>query len=245
MNVSKDLYINNVLSASRLNIPWLSQDMCVFSGNVAIIGGAPSLSDYLDELRDFDGPILSTNGTHEYLLDNGIASDIYFQLDARACNDFVKNHQPDCVYMMASQCHPKSIGRVKPDVIVHVESNDFPYKKVNNIAKKMRGDFLYISGKGTVGVTSIPLAYTLGFDDIYLYGMDSSMGEAHHAYEQKQNDNDRTIVYFFAGKEFITTPEMMNQMYNIERILPLLDGCRVHCRSGGLMGEFFLTKKGQ
>ena len=149
------------------------------------MGGAPSIANYLDDLRGFDGMILATNGAHEYLLDNGIMPDIFFQLDARICNDFVKTRMADCVYMMASQCHPKSIERCQPDSIVHVEIGDFPYKSVNNIAKRQKIDnFLYISGKGTVGMTSIPLAYTLGFDDLYLYGMDSSIGEAHHAYEQ-------------------------------------------------------------
>lgn len=238
MNVSQDLLENNILSASRRNIPWLDDDCCTFSGHVAIIGGSPSIKHKLDELRAFDGVILSTNGTHDYLVENGIKPDLFFQLDARKCNKFARNRQDDCVYILASQCHPDSFNDIRPDMVAHVDYKDFPHKKVANIARRRCIEqYTYVSGKGTVGITGIALAYTLGFREFSIYGMDASIDEASHAYAQPQNQNDKTIEYAINGKTFKTTPELCNQMWNFQQLLPLMKNCKINMCSEGLMKE--------
>jgi hypothetical protein len=238
LNVSKQLVENNILSSSRRNIPWLDNDICTLSGKIAIIGGAPSIKVKLDELRAFDGQILATNGTHDFLIDNGVTPDFFFQLDARKCNKFAQKRQGGCVYILASQCHPDSFESINPDLLVHVEMEGFPYKRVNQIGKNKGIEaFTYISGKGTVGITSIALAYTLGFREIHLYGMDGSFDDLHHAYHQPQNEMDKVIEYAINGKRFKTTPELCNQMWNFQHLIPLLKGCDIHMKSEGLIKE--------
>jgi hypothetical protein len=238
LNASKELVTNNILSASRKDIAWLCDDCCTLGGKVAIIGGSPSIKHKLDKLRAFDGMILAANGTHDYLVDNGIKPDLFFQLDARKCNQFVQKRLDDCIYILASQCHGSVIDRIKPDMLVHVEMEGFPYKRVNQIAKnKGCSQFTYVSGKGTVGITSIALAYTLGFREFHLYGMDSSFEETHHAYEQKQNDSDKIIDYAINGRLYKTTPELCNQMWSFQQLVPLLGDCKIMMESEGLMKE--------
>lgn len=238
LNASKELVANNILSASRRDIAWLDDDCCAFKGKIAIIGGAPSIKKKLDELREFDGKILATNGTHDYLVDNGINPDFFFQLDARKCNKFAQKKIDSCIYILASQCHPDSFNAIKPDMLVHVEMEGFPHKRVNQIGRN-RGinQFTYISGKGTVGITAIALAYTLGFSEMHLYGMDGSISESSHAYSQPQNNNDKIIEYDINGKRYKTTPELCNQMWNFQHLIPLLKGCDIHMKSEGLIKE--------
>lgn len=238
LNASEELVTKNILAASRLEIPWLCDEFCGFNGKIAIIGGAPSLAERLDELREFDGVILATNGTHDFLVDNGIIPDFFFQLDARKCNKFAQKRQDSCVYIMASQCHPSNIEAIKPQMLVHVDMDGFPHKKVANIAKR-RGveQYTYVSGKGTVGMTSIGLAYTLGFREIHLFGMDGSFADKQHAYVQEQNNGDKVIEYAINGKTFKTTPNLCNQMWNFQHMLPLIADCDIHVHSDGLLKE--------
>lgn len=236
LNASEELVKSNILSASRRDIPWLGNDCCTFSGRIAIIGGSPSIKHKLDELLEFDGLILSTNGTHDYLVDNGIIPDLFFQLDARKCNKFAQKKQDDCIYILASQCHPDSFDSIDPQLLVHIEMDGFPYKKVATIAKnKGINQYTYVSGKGTVGITSIALAYTLGFKEFHLYGMDSSFEDGQHAYHQAQNGADKVIDYELNGVKYKTTPALCNQLYNFQNLVPLLKDCVIEVKSEGLI----------
>lgn len=237
LNTGKDQVIKNIMSSSRGKTPWLDMSMHSFIGTrVAIVGGSPSLKDMLDDLGHFDGIIIATNGAYDYLVDSGIHPDVFFQLDARKCNQFAKNCLSTCSYILASQCHKDSFDSIDPDYLVHVEVDDFPAKKVKQIAKnKDIENYTTIVGRGTVGMTAIALAHTMGFREFHLYGMDSSFSEDHHAYEQSQNDNDTVITHELCGIEYKTTPELCNQLWHFQNLLPLLADSTIVMKSEGLI----------
>ncbi len=247
LNVSKRVLEANIRHASRRLIPWLERDMCEFKGECAIVGGAPSVKNYLEEIKDLPPStmIFSVNGTHDYLLENGIFPDYFVMMDARPCNDFVNNPQDTCVYMLASQCHRKVFDALDTYHVLlwHADTEDFPHNYINRLAKKRGVDeFDCIASKGTVGVTTIALAHTLGFKKFRLYGMDSSFDEEHHAYKQEQNDNDKVVKHVINGKTFNTTPALCNQMHNFTNICILLDDDAIVMRSEGLIREVHLTR---
>lgn len=240
LNISKDRLQQNIRAACNLDLPWLSNEHRGFSGACAIIAGAPSIADYLDEIRNLDIMTFSVNGAHDYLVDSGISPDFFVMLDGRPCNDFARNPQEGCIYFIASQCHPKIFERYKDHKVIlwHSEHELVP-KKI--IEKKNKDHFGYVSGKGTVGLTAIALAYTLGFTEFHLYGFDSSFDEKQHAYSQKQNQNDKIITHIVNDKEFRTTPALMGQIWNFIQIHKLLtaQGCSIIMRSNGLIKEVY------
>lgn len=219
----------NICNNSMQRCDLFSREHCIFRGKIAIVGGGPSLNGQLDDLREFDGLIMSLNGAHDYLLEQGVESDFYFQIDPKPENRFARNKKPNCIYMLASQCHPKSFADIKPDTMVHLYHERFPQR----VARKK--NFMFINSFGTVGITAMALAYTMGFDELHLYGIDGSIGDEHHAYEQKQNDNDTVFMH----KGYKTTDALCNQMWNFQKILPLLKDCHIVINGNGLIKEVY------
>lgn len=240
LNVTKEVLEKNVRSACNRDLPWLSPEHCNFSGPCAIIAGAPSIKKRLDEIRALDVMKFSVNGTHDFLVENGIVPDFFTMLDARPCNDFAKIPQQDCVYFISSQCHPKVFDHFNNHKIIlwHTEHEWLP-KKV--IERKNRHHFGYVSAKGSVGLTTLGLAYTLGFREFHLYGFDSSFDEKQHPYKQPQNDHDKIVTHVVNGKEFKSTPTLSAQIWtfiNMEKLLTDL-GCTIIMRSEGLIKEIY------
>jgi hypothetical protein len=239
-NTSTQSIIDNVKAASRRNIPWLSQDMCNFSGECAIVAGGESLKNYIEEIRNLpkDTMIFSCNGTHDYLVERGIRPDFFTMLDARALNDFAKTPQKDCIYMLASQVHKKMFERLKDYQLIlwHTEHEAFPKKYVEQRAlQRKQGQYFTIAGKGSIGLTTICLAHTMGFRSFRLYGYDSSFSEYQHAYKQTQNEKDKILHHELNGVIYKTTPNLMAQIGTYLNLLPLLEDCKVAVRSDGLI----------
>jgi len=240
LNVTKDVLERNVRAACSLDLPWLSDKHCQFSGACAIIAGAPSIKSKIDEIRNLDIMKFSVNGTHDFLVEHGIIPDFFAMLDARPCNDFAKMPQKDCVYFLASQCHKKAFESLKDhNVIVWHTEHEWLPKKV--IERKNRDHFGYVSAKGSIGLTAIGLAYTLGFREYHLYGFDSSFDESQHPYKQPQNANDKIVEHTVNGKTFKSTPTLSAQVWNFintEKLLTDL-GCSIVMRSEGLIKEIY------
>lgn len=237
-NTSQQVIVDNVKSASRRDLPWLSESMCNFSGECAIVAGGESLVNYIDEIRDLDAMIFSCNGTHDFLIERGIKPDFFTMVDARPINDFAKMPQKDCIYFLASQVHKKMFERLKDNKVIlwHTEHEVFPKKYVEQRAQdRHQGHYFTIAGKGSIGLTTICLAYTLGFRSFRLYGFDSSFTKYQHAYKQTQNEKDKILQHELNGVLYQTTPNLMAQIGTYLNLLPLLEDCKVAVRSDGLI----------
>ena len=247
INVPPSTIKRNIIASSKRKLEWLdSEQHNIFSGKVAIVGGAPSIKNKIDELKSFQkdgGMIFSLNGTHDWLVDNGINPDFFAMVDARPINDFANKPLPGCVYMLASQCHIKTFRKLKDHHVLlwHCGHEDFPEEEVKKQAIKKHGidsSWTMVGARKTVGLTSIFLCYTLGFKDIYIYGMDSSFDEKQHAYKQKQNEKDLIVTARVGNQEFQTTPTLADQskMYGYVRGQAEIEGgMTIHMRSEGLI----------
>jgi hypothetical protein len=237
-NVPTSTIIDNVKSASRRNLPWFSETMCNFSGECAIVAGGESLKRFLQEIKDLpkDVMIFSCNGTHDYLIENGIKPDFFTMVDARPCNDFAKLENKDCVYMLASQVHKSMFDKLDNVILWHTEHEYFPRDYVHKQAEKRKqGHYWTIAGKGSIGLTTICLAHTMGFRSFRLYGFDSSFENYQHSYKQKQNEKDKILHHELNGVIYQTTPTLMAQIGTYLNFLPLLKDCKVAVRSDGLI----------
>lgn len=240
LNVTRERYEKNIRTACKLEIPWLMPEHCNFNDACAIIAGGPSIKNHIQEIRNLDIMKLSVNGTHDFLVENGISPDFFVMLDARPCNNFAVIPQKNCIYFIASQCHPHVFERFKNHKVIlwHTEHEWTPKKYID---KKNPSHFGYISAKGSVGLTAIGLAYTLGFREFHLYGFDSSFDEKQHAYAQPQNEGDKIITHNINGKEFKSTPTLSAQIWNFMETEKLLraEGCTIVMRSEGLIKEIY------
>lgn len=234
-NTYNEQIVANIKNALTLPYPWL-QLTDAHDGHAVIVGGGPSLKDDLKEIRERQNRgqvIFSTNGTLKYLLENGIAPDCHVMIDAREENaEFVFNG-PLCYY--ASQCHPSVFAKTDKDVVLF---HSFFSDDIFNVIGHDTGDPM-IGGGCTVSLHSIALAWTLGYRNFHLYGMDSSYETHNHAYAQSLNDNDKIIEVVMNDKKYQTAPWMATQVEHFKALAKELveGGCVVTVHGYGLLPD--------
>ena len=199
---------SNMRSCIARNLPEINGWGVETPAHVAIVGGGPSLKDTIEELRNWDGCIMATNGAYKYLRKNGIKPDAMVMMDARDANlQFVQNPSRKTTYLMASCVSPLVFDKLKGYKVVvwHAHSEIYqPHK-------------LLIGGGCTVGTRAIMLAYTMGFRNIHLFGMDSCYNTGdHHAYPQKLNDGEKRVKVTIGDKEYDCAIWMAGQIQDFK-----------------------------
>ncbi len=237
-NVSDSVIRSNIVKSSMRKMPWLELADAK-SQDVVIIGGAPSMSGYLEEIRlrqQLGSFIVCLNGAGAYLNARGIVPDAIVVVDARAGN--ARFVQADAGhYFLASQCDESLFdatdGRA---TLFHID--------IPNIGRIVPGDrpIQAVGGGVTVGLIAISLMYALGFRSFQLYGYDSSYsGDAHHAYAQVENDGEPLLEPSACGQSFICAPWMVTQVTQFQDLLRQLVemDCRMSVHGTGLLPTVF------
>ena len=231
----------------------LSRDLPLFvehsehAGVSLIVGGAPSLTDELKNLRTHTkrgGVIFALNGAHDWLIEHGIIPDYHVLLDARKENaEFVRKPHKGVTYLVAAQCHPEVFNALEGHKVMMwaacLESAEQEKAVCDKFPKKPIG---FIGGGATVGLKTMNLAYLLGFRKIRLYGMDSSYsGSENHAYRQELNDKESKMEIHAAGKDFICAPWMAKQATEFQRQYRQLVklGCKIKVLGYGLIPHIY------
>jgi len=182
---------------------------------VMILGGGPSLNDYLDEIREMRErgvKLVTLNGTYNWCLDKGLIPSATVIVDAREFNKrFTKPVVDGCKYLIASQCHPSVLEGLPRDrtYLWHVMGD----LTESSAVKEYYPQYWPIPGGSTVLLRAIPLLRLLGFHRFHLFGCDSCLsGDVHHAYSQPEND-DRVVIPIMVtgGRVFYCHPWMAAQ----------------------------------
>jgi len=215
------------------------------SKQIALVGGGPSLSKYLDELREFKGPIVACGSVHDFLVENDINMDYCIVCDPDPIViDYMKKKNYTTRYLVASQCHP--------DVFEHLKfSNTHIWHAGGDnldILKAFTGGSDVIGGGCTVGSRAIIISMCLGYNDISLFGFDSSLSKdfKHHSYEFQTNQEtigniteirlnspDDAEVFHCAGYH-------VAQLFDIKKILELYASrVRFRIRCDGALSHLF------
>lgn len=189
--------------------------------SLAIVGGGPSLEGQLDNLRELrqDGsPICATNGTHDYLLKNGIMPQFMVMMDAREHNvRFVENSQRDCAYLIASHVHMRVWATL---VKRHATFNAWHCESavdLQALMKKHDHPGVIVYGGTTVGMKCLNIGMMMGFVQFHLFGFDSCYTEKeHHAYEQTENDDDGIDEIIAGDKKFLVAHWMLRQAQDFQ-----------------------------
>lgn len=215
LNTPHDALLANVEANIRLPLPQLHkhdpQDTVT-----CICGGGPSLAANLDSLRvrvEDGAKIVSLNGAHEYLQDQGLKPKIHVQLDARPFNArFVQRPVEGCKYFIASQCHPSVFGALNGHE-VYIWHAEFDEK--NGISESLdqyyHKRWISVIGGTTVFTRTLLLLWLLGLSNHHVYGVDSCLMDGrHHSYPQPEN-NQATVNVVCDGETFVCHPWMAKQ----------------------------------
>lgn len=222
----------------------------VQSTEIMLICGGPSLNDYTDEiieLRAKGMPMVTTNGTYNWAIANGMKPSMQLIIDGREFNKrFVTPVVDDCKYMIASQCHPAVLENLPEErtYLWHVGfcSNDEVVKMLDE-----RYDWWFPTpGGSTVTLRGLCLLRMLGFHKIHVYGFDSCYREdEHHAYDQPENDyvGMRIPVGCGGTRTFLCAPWMYTQAEEFIRMMSKFvdDELQLNVKGDGLIAHIIET----
>lgn len=225
--------LGNISANSRTHANWLKL-VPEHDGHAVIVGGGPSLKENLRLIEKRHGlgqTIFALNGTAAFLNKNGIMPDYQVILDARPENVlFISDAKK---YLIASQCHPSLLEELPQAVLWHPD--------IGNIVDCLpdhEGGYVLIGGGTTVGLSSMCLAYAMGYRKLHLYGFDSSHRDTSgHAYRQPMNDRDPLCKVTLGGKVFTSSLTMARQAERFPQVSnDLIDrGCTITVDGDGLI----------
>lgn len=237
INNSRANLVSNTRKALKLDLPDLvpheAQDT-----EIMIVGGGPSLD--IQEIRDNAEQgikAVAVNGSHDWLIGNGIVPGAMVVMDSRKMNArFVRNPHPDCVYLIASQCHPSVFKALEGRNVIRWHTGN---EHTRDAIEKETGPVVYsdwdrhpdvgfahpmreedhavppicmISGGSTVTMRAINVMYALGYRRMKIYGMDCCyLAGAGHAYPQDENWSYDIAPVTVNGRTFIVEGWMLSQ----------------------------------
>ncbi len=177
---------------------------------IVVVAGGPSLAMTEKELvrTIWDGyksrKVVTVNGSYQWCIEHNIRPSVAVMMDAREFNArFFEEPVEGCHYLLASECHPKAfeVCRGRTTSIWHCVSagekalavlDDYYFKRDNHHP---------VCLGTTVAVRAISLMRMLGFNRQHIFGLDSCwIGDAHHAYAQKENDGELTMPVWVRPK---------------------------------------------
>lgn len=205
-------------------------------GPLAIVGSAPSVSEYLDELRAWPGEIWAINGAYRFLLNKGIHVHGFVGLDpVPGLKEYVEQRDPMTAFLLASVCDPAVFDELaKADVwLWHSRQSEFPYPQGSQMV-----------GGGTTCLTRAPwLAHMLGWRDITVFGGDSSFAEdSSYCYRQGTFREDslkqRFPVSVPGNDQVFLTDESMFKQPAVFGVMQTMFNGLLKFKCGGLLEAF-------
>lgn len=231
--------IERMLANIRTNIERHLPQVKVYRENpdTAILAlSGPSLKSNLKRLKRLTAkcPLVTVNGSHDWLIEQGCVPSAHIMLDARESNaDFVRNPVASCRYLIASQCDP-AIFHALEDHDVRIFHCDLGVGEDKLLKNYYCGkNYHIVMGGSTVGLRALMLLRMLGFKKFEIFGFDSCfMGSRHHAFDQALNDKDvKSVELEGQGGKFFCAPWMLRQAYEFQDLAKHaghLFRCRVH-----------------
>lgn len=204
-------------------------------GAAVIVGGGPSLCSRLSGIRlrqEHGQKIFALNAAAQYLNKNGIIPDYQVLLDPQP---FLKEYIGIArEYLVASQCHPDTLRAVPDDATLwHLAVEGVPEQ-----IPEHDDDYCLVGGGISVGLSALPLVYSMGYRKLHLYGYDSSISDGRgHAYASPLKADANSVSVTVGGKHFVSTLNMVRQAQEFPRVCDelLSRGCLITVDCDGLL----------
>ncbi|MEI6484094.1 MAG: 6-hydroxymethylpterin diphosphokinase MptE-like protein [Betaproteobacteria bacterium] len=209
-NTDDGTLFSNVAVNSSSSHKWI-REVPAHDGHAVIVGGGPSLIEFLPTIKhrhSLGQKIFALNGAARFLNAHGVVPDYQVILDARPENISLLAKAKE--YLLASQCHPSLFEHFydSPDVSVWHPA----IEGIETHLPKHDNEYALIGGGLTVGLSTMCLAYTMGYRKLHLFGYDSSHRQTlGHAYNQPMNNNDVLCKVTLDGETFTSSLAMARQ----------------------------------
>ena len=209
-----DRNIEFALQTNYIPLP----DVCgTKRGAVSVVGSGPSLKENWTRMRDSGNDIIACNAACQFLLERDVIPEYMFCFDADPLMlEFITPH-PEITYLIGSRCPPQTFELLKDcKVVVWHAGGDEHIEALLNKHGKMEP---MVSG-GTAAVTrSMMLANALGYNEIHLWGCDSSFnnGDTHI----RQSTTKEILLSVMVNKKnFECAPWMAQQAEDFKILAP-------------------------
>ena len=178
--IPHDELLENIRQVAKLDLP-LFKKQKPHGGTAVFIAGGPTLRDHLDEVRarsragDF---IITSNNTHDYLVDNGIIPTACLLIDPKEIvSKYVRKPQKETHYYLGCVCSPKLFEALAGFKVTRVltaygmeDERDINLQL--ELYKHPPGRDFLVGGTMTP-LRAMPFAAMLGYSRIEFYGFDS------------------------------------------------------------------------
>lgn len=193
---------------------------------IAIVGGGPSLTKELDNLRKYKY-ILACGSVHDYLIQNKIIPEWCAVCDPDPIViNYLKKKQTwtseySTKYLIASQCAPEVFEHLKDcDVTMwHLMGDKFDHSIYGE------NNQVLIGGGCTILTRAMVIAMGMGFYNLNLFGCDTSLGLSgeHHAYEwsdpsKEQTYDEAKVQFEMDGPIFKVAGYHLGQLFDIKAL---------------------------
>jgi hypothetical protein len=167
--------------------------------SLAIVASGPSAGDYVEQLKSWTGEIWGINGAFNWMLGQGIDVDAFVGMDPEPILiDYLKDTPQNATYYVANQCDPSIFGRLKGQNVKlwHIADPAVPPPIGTRV----------IPGGSTCLCRAPYLAAMLGFEDVHIFGGDSSQESEGYVYGGFQKE---AICYVEVDAVTYTTNRQM------------------------------------
>jgi hypothetical protein len=184
--VSDEQLLANIAASAQFDVP-LFKKIPAGVGKLVFVAGGPTLRAHMDAVRahkaagDF---ILTSNNTHDFLIDNGIRPDGCLVFDPKErVKDYIKKPIPECMYYVGVTCVPEVFRNLllgnahvtKVLVAYGLDTGEDLDLQMKLYPTAVGKD--YLIGGTMTALRAIPFAAMFGKDSIDFYGFDSCFGD--------------------------------------------------------------------
>ncbi len=245
INTASDEIISNMKINAKTDYQLIHPHK-IQEAEVMMLGGGPSLADYTDEIikqRAQGMFLITTNGTYNWAIENGMTPSMQLVIDARKFNKrFVRPIVENCKYMMASQCNPGTLEGLPLDrtYIWHCTMGE----DVHELLDELYEIWCPCPGGSTVTLRGLCLLRMLGFHKIHMYGFDSCYrDDEHHAYSQPENNyGSKPFPVTVGGKVFWCDAWMFSQAREFMQMVGMFgDEIDLDVKGDGLIAHIIKT----
>ncbi len=226
---------NQMQEAVNRRLPFLRKERAFHNDKLSIVCYGPSLLDTWQSIPA-ENPILTVSGAHDFLLAHGRIPNLHVEIDPRAHKPLMlKYAQESTRYLMASVCHPDFWEVLQGQEVNLWHLDDGPETVAWVREHHPAGMECLIGGGCTVGQRALNVAAALGYRRFDVFGMDCSFSDQRHA-GPHTNEIQPTMRIEFAGREFNTTPGLMQAAHEMSQFLQTADA-EIEFYGDGLLQE--------
>ncbi len=204
---------------------------------IALVNYGPSLLDTWEEIKKFKY-VMSCSGAHKFLVQRGIIPTWHIDVDPREHKiGLIGQPQKETEYLIASACSPKLFDYLEGYNVKlwHIfDTTDDGFRSLPY------GEWA-ITGGCSAGVRTLTLARFLGFKNQHVFGMDGCISEeGTHAGPHQNSPKDFSILKY-EGKEYKTTPAMLEAAKNVWHELNMMKDVTATFYGSGLVQDMAKT----